>query len=82
MKKSLLSFLLSTLVCAGCAVHYDITQTNGMVITAIGKPHLDKEKERYLFKNAKHEQDSIPRIKVIRIAPHSMSSQKDQFISQ
>lgn len=83
MKKIFPALLLALIVCAGCASHYDITLNNGMVITSHGKPHLDKDKGRYLFTNASGQPDSISILRVRQIAPHSMHSQKgNQFISQ
>ena len=83
MKKNILVLLLAVIVGAGCATHYDIILNNGMVITAHGKPHLDKEKGRYLFTNASGKPDAISVLRVREIAPQSMRNKKgSQFISQ
>lgn len=76
MKKNLLALVFALAVCAGCATHYDITLINGMVITAHGKPHLDKEKGRYLYTDASGKPDSVSVLRVLQIAPHSMASNK------
>ncbi len=74
MKKNLLVLMFALAACAGCATHYDITLNNGMVLTTHGKPHLDKEKGRYLYTDASGKPDSISVLRVRQIAPHSMRS--------
>ncbi len=82
MKKNILVLLLALCVCVGCASHYDITLNNGMVVTAHGKPHLDKEKGRYIYTDASGKPLRVS-VRVREIAPQSMRQQKgSQFISQ
>lgn len=82
MKKHLFALLLALAACAGCATHYDITLNNGTVIAARGRPHLDKDKGRYLFTNGDGQADSISVLRVRQIAPHSMKPQKgSQYIN-
>lgn len=81
MKKNLLAFVLILAVCAGCSTHYDITLNNGMVITAHGKPHLDKEKGRYLYTDASGKPDSVSVLRVLQIAPQSMRANKPKRTS-
>ena len=83
MKKNILILVFALFACAGCASHYDIVLNNGAVITAHGKPHLDKDKGRYLFTNAEGKPDAVSVLKVREIAPQSMRQKKGtQFISQ
>ena len=83
MKKNVLILLLALFVCAGCASHYDITMNNGMVVTAHGKPHLDKEKGRYIYTDASGKPASVSILRVREIAPQSMRKKEgSQFISQ
>lgn len=83
MKKNVLVLLLALIACAGCATHYDMLLTNGMVITSHGKPHLDKEGGRYLYTDANGKPAAIPRLRVREIAPQSMRKKEgSQFISQ
>ncbi len=83
MKKNILVLLLALVVGAGCSTHYDMILNNGNVITAHGKPHMDKEKGSYLYKDASGKPSSISVLKVREITPHSMRNKAgSQFISQ
>lgn len=82
MKKNVLIILLALFVCAGCASHYDITLNNGMVVTSHGKPHLDKEKGRYIYTDASGKPASVSVLRVREIAPQTMwKKENSQFIS-
>ena len=72
MKTIALVSLLALGLCAGCHTQYDIRMTNGQVITSRGKPHFDKDSNRYMFINANGDQDSISSLRVSQIAPQSM----------
>ena len=83
MKKNILFLLLALFVCVGCASHYDITLNNGMVVTSHGKPHLDKDKGRYIYTDASGKPASVSVLRVREIAPQSMRKKEgSQFISQ
>lgn len=71
MKKRLLPFLLVTGLLAGCARHYNITLTNGSVITTASKPRL--ENGSYHFKDASGQDVYISGTRVREVAPTSMS---------
>src|SRR5579872_4574476 len=73
MKTIALFFLLTLLVCAGCANHYDITLSNGTVITAKGKPRLDEKRHIFFFTDANGKTNVIPEFRVTQIAPQSMA---------
>jgi len=72
MKKSFLVLLLTAAVCGGCATRYDITLTNGDVITARGKPRFDKDKQRYFYTDASGKPANVSGMKVREVAPESM----------
>ena len=71
MKKCLLPFALGVGLLAGCARHYNLTLTNGSVITTASKPRL--ENGSYHFKDASGKGVYIPSFRVREIAPTSMS---------
>lgn len=71
MKKRLLPFTLCVGLLAGCARHYNLTLTNGRVITTANKPRL--ENGSYHFKDASGKVVYIPSFRVREIAPTSMS---------
>ncbi len=75
--------LLALLVCAGCRTRYDIRLGNGEVITAKGKPHLDKDKNAWIYTDATGQVSAIPAGRVTDVGPQSMedNSSKSQFIS-
>mgnify|MGYP000377396561 CR=1 FL=1 len=56
------------LALAGCG-HYQITLTNGHVLSARGKPRLDREFNIYRFKDAEGKEAMVPAFKVREIAP-------------
>jgi hypothetical protein len=76
--KRVLSLLLAVTLCAGCASHYNITLNNGEVITARGKPKLDKEKTGYYFKDASGNPAYVTLGRVREIAPQSWKKKNDE----
>lgn len=73
MKTTPLSFLALVLVCAGCATRYDMTLSNGSVITARGKPRVDEQRHLIFFTDANGQTNVIPQFRVTQIEPHSMA---------
>jgi hypothetical protein len=69
--KKIFAGLLVVVCLTGCAHRYDITLVNGMRITRVTKPKLDKETGAYIYKNIKGEKKSINAGQVVEIAPHS-----------
>ncbi len=72
MKNTLL-LLIGAMFLAGCMHDYDVTLANGMKITHVSKPKLNKETGVYTFTNIKGEKKSVSAAKVVEIAPHSSS---------
>jgi uncharacterized protein YcfL len=81
--KNLFFLCLFVVVCAGCRSNYDIHLNNSQVITAKGKPHLDKERNAWVFTDASGQVSAIPAGRVTEVSPQSMddNSGKTQFIS-
>ena len=71
MKNIVVLALLGSLVFTGCARHYNLTLTNGNVITTASKPRL--ENGSYHFKDASGQVVFVPSFRVREIAPASMS---------
>jgi hypothetical protein len=69
--KNILVLLLGTVFLAGCMHNYDLTLVNGMRITHVSKPKLNKETGVYSFTDIKGEKKSVSAARVVEIAPHS-----------
>ena len=69
--KKLLSLLLLTTLASGCARHYDMTLTNGVKVSNVTRPHLDKEGGRYIYKDVTGHEREINASRVTQISPHS-----------
>jgi len=70
MKRLALSFLAASLL-AGCAQHYDMMLTNGMRITNVRKPVLDRDNSVYVYKDVAGNVRYVNAGRVIEIKPHS-----------
>jgi len=73
MKTTVSVIILALFLCAGCATRYNITLSNGEVISAKGKPHYDKSRGIWIYKNAAGQLCKVPGGSVTEIAPRSMS---------
>jgi PBP1b-binding outer membrane lipoprotein LpoB len=71
--KNILLLLLVAVFLAGCMHNYDLTLVNGMKITHVSKPKLNKQTGVYTFKDVKGRTNSISAARVVEIAPHSSS---------
>jgi PBP1b-binding outer membrane lipoprotein LpoB len=71
--KNILLLLLGAVFLAGCMHNYDLTLVNGMKITHVSKPKLNKQTGVYTFKDIKGQKKSISAARVVEIAPHSDS---------
>jgi hypothetical protein len=69
--KNVLLLLLGTVFLTGCMHNYDVTLINGIKITHVTKPKLDKESGLYTFRNIQGKKESINASRVVEIAPHS-----------
>jgi hypothetical protein len=82
MKKLVSVLLFAALALAGCATHYDITLTNGEILTAFGKPKHDEAKHIYIYKDAQGVVCGVLDFKVTLIQPSSdRKSASSQFIA-
>jgi uncharacterized lipoprotein YajG len=73
MKKILLP-LVGVVLLAGCMHSYDVTLVNGIRITHVTKPKLDKKTGVYTFKDIKGRTNYVAAARVVEIAPHSNAS--------
>ena len=71
MKSRMLLCLLTLALCGGCSNFYRVTLNNGTYFTSRGKPHLNKETNRYVFKDTSGEQKEVSVLLVREIAPQS-----------
>jgi len=69
--KNVLLLLLGAVFLTGCMHSYDVTLVNGMRITRVSKPKLNKENGLYTFTDIRGEKKSISAYRVVAIAPHS-----------
>jgi hypothetical protein len=71
----LLAPLLVLAAGPGCATRYSVTLTNGNSYVAHGKPHLDKARNRYVFKDAgSGKMIEVSALSIREIAPYNMRS--------
>ena len=73
--KTFVSLLFAVLVCAGCATRYNMTLTNGLVITAKGKPKVDEQRHIIFFTDATGKTNAIPEFRVTKIEPTSLADE-------
>ena len=73
MKKILPIILLALVACSGCRSTYNLTLTNGDVLTSHGKPTYDPQQARYYYRDIHGQTNSIPASKVREIAPADMA---------
>jgi hypothetical protein len=71
--KNILLLLLGAVFLAGCIHNYDITEVNGIRITHVSKPKLNKRTGVYTYTDIKGQKKSISAARVVEIAPHSDS---------
>ena len=79
MKKNALVLLLVVTVCAGCATRYNISLTNGDVITARGRPKYDQTKGGFYYTDGLGNPAFVSGGRVREVAPASMSNDS-QFL--
>jgi hypothetical protein len=76
MKKASLPLIIGLIALTGCASHYVIRLDNNSEITTASKPKL--RDQVYYFKDAKGEQQSVPRFRVRELAPAPMAAREDK----
>jgi hypothetical protein len=81
MQKILSLLLLALALCGGCATRYNLTLTNGEVVTSKGKPTYDEQKAGYFYKDINGGRHFVFASKVREVAPASMADKNgSQFI--
>jgi hypothetical protein len=78
--KRIASILLGASLLAGCAQRYDMILTNGVRLTNVRKPVLDKENSVYVYKDGSGNPRYINAGRVVEIKPHS-SKDDEKFTS-
>jgi uncharacterized lipoprotein YajG len=69
--KKVLPLLVTTLLLAGCARHYDMTLVNGVRVTNVTKPILDPESGMFTYKDVAGTVRHVSQARVLEIKPHS-----------
>ena len=72
--KRIALILIGASLLTGCAHHYDMTLTNGIHITNVTKPLLDRDNGVYVYKDVAGNQRFISAGRVIEIKPHSFKN--------
>ena len=81
MKNLFAVLVLAAVVCSGCHSTYNIRLSNGDIITAKGKPRLDKQRNAWVYKDASGQLNGIPAGRVSEVSPQSIDEDsKKQFI--
>jgi hypothetical protein len=74
MKKILFLFLLALVALSGCKSSYDVTLSNGRIVSGVTKPVLDKVTDQYRFNLPNGKEVKVPAARVRIIEPHDESS--------
>jgi len=81
MKKITLGLLLTTVLCGGCATAYHIRLSNGEVLTAHGKPTLDRDHNVLIYYDASGQLRGISSLRVTEVVPRTLDDSDKQFRS-
>jgi Bacterial protein of unknown function (DUF903) len=76
MKINFLLLISSLLIATGCASRYVMTLNNGTTYVTKGKPHLDKARNRYVFKDISGEPHEVSPMQIRELGPESMQDNK------
>jgi hypothetical protein len=80
MKKIALGLLFAVAICAGCASTYVIKLSNGEILTCVGRPKLDAQRNIWIYMDAAGQSNGVPAGRVNQIVPQSMDHDRsDQF---
>jgi len=74
MKNILFLLVVLGALLSGCAHNYVVTMDNGLRMTATTKPQL--KGARYVFKDARGKETSVPAGRVREISPASMAREE------
>ncbi len=77
--KMLFPALAAVLLLAGCAHRYDVTLTNGVRLTNVSRPLLDRESGVYVYKDIAGHKRQVIASRVEEIEPHSSRKVTNQF---
>jgi hypothetical protein len=77
MKRWIWVLAASAACICGCAQHYVMKLSNGMQITADGKPKL--KGSTYYYKDAQGQEHAIPQGRVQMIEPTSLAAEESKF---
>jgi hypothetical protein len=80
MKGSFCCFVL-VLLLTGC-MRYDVTFTNGLKITSVSKPRLNKQTGDYTFVDGSGRKVNVKQGRVLLIQPHQKSNPKSKLKSE
>jgi hypothetical protein len=69
--KRLIAGLAAALMLTGCAHRYDVTLTNGMRLTNVTKPKLDRESGVYTYRDVTGQQRTVVASHVVEIDTHA-----------
>ena len=76
MKKASLPLIIGLIALSGCASHYVIRLDNNSEITTATKPKL--KDQVYYFKDAKGQEQSVPKFRVRELAPATVAAREDK----
>jgi hypothetical protein len=76
MKTASLPLIIGLVVLSGCASHYVIRLDNNSEITTATKPKL--RDQVYYFKDAKGQEQAVPKFRVRELAPAPMAAREDK----
>ena len=74
MKRLFLSALAAGLL-TGCAHRYDMQLTNGVLISNVSKPVLDRQNGVYIYKDVAGNKRYVSAGRVTEIGPHKRGSE-------
>jgi hypothetical protein len=70
----LLPCLFAIALLSGCAHHYDMTLTNGLKVTNVTKPILNRDTGVFTYKDVAGHEHKVSAGRVVEIGPHSNKS--------
>jgi hypothetical protein len=77
--KKVIPLLVTALLLAGCAQHYDMMLTDGVRVTNVTRPVFNAETGQFTYKDVAGNVRRVSQARVLEIKPHSR--QNDPFAS-